>query len=693
MCIYIGLQTATNITDPILYGLFWIVYIIICLSLGNGIALSYFWGVIQNKTGPAGPRGPEGDLGDTGNKGMCKDTCRYKVCNIFVIREINNILTGLNNSIETTLKNKILLDKAAGICNSKNYEVVASVKGADNITSYINDIWSTWIQLIYDSTESSNKLNFFITPDADYMTFKWIQNENPFDELKKYDLWNWDEPQTFERGLVEICQDNTLTNELPQPPKPLIKYMFSNSYEWILDDYKSGASDDLSVWHPNKQIYENELYYPVGTIAIGPSRRGEIGTRKKYFTVFTLNQNGSMDKYTNNNIGGSGPDKGTILVAGDVVPPIDYVQKWDDLGARMYWDCSMWTPIPPDGYVALGDVIVRGYNKPRIGQLAIVRCVPIALTKELNSKVVTKIWSDRKSGADKDVTVFGIRNEPDSECSHNTAYNLIRCVPGHGSGLTKDSYPFRFIDDTTIYEIFNSSIIDLDNRDTNLALGWIGTPEREEKYSIYGFMGLIPDGIITAKSSGRKYYITHSKAFLRNNNKNTKIPMNSYIILYWNEKANNFKYALTATGSNNVKLFEKTYTDIRQQWEVVFDGNSNTEFRFKSLDTCKYLYIKPKTNLRGVEELRQLDVNFIDTDKNKIYTLFNNAKTAYGTSINKIKDVPYVKTAYGTYITKIKDVNATAPPTKPTSFEIPDITQYPDRLIKGTSGGISCTIL
>ncbi len=62
--------------------------------------------------------------------------------------------------------------------------------------------------------------------------------------------------------------------------------------------------------------------------------------------------------------------KETILVTGDVVDPVDYVKIWNSRGdGDGCVDCqeieaTTWRPIPPEGYVALGDVVVQGKRKP-----------------------------------------------------------------------------------------------------------------------------------------------------------------------------------------------------------------------------------------------------------------------------------------------------------------------------------------
>jgi hypothetical protein len=90
-----------------------------------------------------------------------------------------------------------------------------------------------------------------------------------------------------------------------------------------------------------------------------------------------------------------------------LVAPIDWKMIWKDKGSGARKDGSMWKAIPPDNnYRCLGNVSQLGYDqKPNLPNY---RCVHSSLT----NKVVTDsiIWSDRGSGADKEVTIFRLPN-------------------------------------------------------------------------------------------------------------------------------------------------------------------------------------------------------------------------------------------------------------------------------------------
>jgi hypothetical protein len=655
--IFIGLQLASNIEDPTLYVLFWIVYLIVCMSLANGIAITYFWDIVKKKTGPPGPRGPDGDIGKTGLKGKCNETCSVKTCSFNLRKVIENKLKALSGQDSVSISNQMILYKLDQMCNSKDYEIIAPMKGPNNIQKYMSDLWEKWIELLY----KAGGLEFFNDAAAED-DYKWRDGNNPFDEISKYDLWSWGLTRDFEPIAIEICDEPSKSNEFPQIDKPRFKYVYTNCYDWVLDDYKSRAKQDLSVWVASNAVVDHEYYYPVGFIAVGPARRGERGSARKFIGNTTISRS-------------NGPDKSTIIVTGDVQPPIDYIWKWNSEGSRMYWGASMWTPVPPPGYVCMGDVMVKGFNKPPLGKNAPIRCIPAKYVNVIPNSGNTLIWCDRGSRAYSDGSIFGMTNGAWAQGNHDNAYNLFRCVRGYPRTMGTGSFPLYKINDKALLKI-ETHIKTVEQRYSNNALGWHGSPSRDSKYSIFTFLGLVPEGIVMAKSSSRKYYIIHSGDYYHDDNKNTQIPLNSYIILHWNEDSNDFTLALTAFGNNEVLLLDKTLTDIRQQWEVVFIGDSITEFRFKSRDSGFYLYDKPKANLRGANIYMQVQLSETATNYNKIepYTVFVDTKPAFGVPLNRIK--PPIVEVEGEgeevkqKIIEYKDIK-----------NIPKPTYYPSRVI------------
>ena len=89
-----------------------------------------------------------------------------------------------------------------------------------------------------------------------------------------------------------------------------------------------------------------------------------------------------------------------------LTPPKDWELTWTDKGSGADQDGSFWKAIPPSSeYRCLGSVPQAGYGKPSI---ATYRCVHSSLTQPVS--ISELVWSDKGSGADKDVTLFKLPN-------------------------------------------------------------------------------------------------------------------------------------------------------------------------------------------------------------------------------------------------------------------------------------------
>jgi len=91
---------------------------------------------------------------------------------------------------------------------------------------------------------------------------------------------------------------------------------------------------------------------------------------------------------------------------GALAAPVDWKLVWTDYGSGGILDTSIWRPVPPKGYVALGCVAVQGYNKPVLPGFRCVKkeyCVDAIEDK--------MIWNDHGSGSRMDVALWSITAE------------------------------------------------------------------------------------------------------------------------------------------------------------------------------------------------------------------------------------------------------------------------------------------
>ncbi|MEW2530329.1 Vps62-related protein [Streptomyces sp. NPDC047071] len=90
-------------------------------------------------------------------------------------------------------------------------------------------------------------------------------------------------------------------------------------------------------------------------------------------------------------------------------PPVDFELIWRDKGSGARQNGSLWRPVPPEGYVALSDVCVRGWDKPTGSVISCVRKTPVKGRSYVReAEVGAWIWDDRGSGADTDVSVWKV---------------------------------------------------------------------------------------------------------------------------------------------------------------------------------------------------------------------------------------------------------------------------------------------
>lgn len=83
--------------------------------------------------------------------------------------------------------------------------------------------------------------------------------------------------------------------------------------------------------------------------------------------------------------------------------PVDYELVWKDAGTNARSDGSIWRPIAPDGYVALGLVSANDHIQPSLNAVRCVRedLAMVSFTNEL-------IWNDEGSRASQDFSAWSV---------------------------------------------------------------------------------------------------------------------------------------------------------------------------------------------------------------------------------------------------------------------------------------------
>ena len=128
LSVYIVLMMSERVkSNKTVYIFFLVIYVVLVVSILNGLMVANFWGVLQNKQGPPGPRGIIGDIGERGYKGECRDSCRGKdavrTIHLALIDELNKLDKRKSNNLlsETDIKNKVILNKINVMAQSKEF--------------------------------------------------------------------------------------------------------------------------------------------------------------------------------------------------------------------------------------------------------------------------------------------------------------------------------------------------------------------------------------------------------------------------------------------------------------------------------------------------------------------------------------------------------------------------------------------
>ncbi|KAK9437305.1 DUF946 domain-containing protein [Metarhizium brunneum] len=170
-----------------------------------------------------------------------------------------------------------------------------------------------------------------------------------------------------------------------RPSKLMAKVTSSFTPRW--NDAGSKASRDGGFWHPDSE----RDFRPVGSVGVG-SHRDINGS---YSAVLIAPNCAATQK-----INAEG------MCESPLASPTGYTQIWTDAGSKAKKNGSFWRPIPPNGYVALGDVAQDGWlPAPSVGDVWCVRR-DLAVPGSFGSP---SVWDDKKSGSKKDVSVWEIK--------------------------------------------------------------------------------------------------------------------------------------------------------------------------------------------------------------------------------------------------------------------------------------------
>ncbi|KAF5879449.1 putative duf946 domain-containing protein [Botrytis fragariae] len=167
-----------------------------------------------------------------------------------------------------------------------------------------------------------------------------------------------------------------------------LKVTLTSEYEWVWADTGTGAAKAATFWHPKSQSGDFGGMRPLGTVGV--------------------------DHYNNIN-----KKQATLLVGATsdsnpaVKSPTGYTRIWISKGMGGKYDNSTWRPIPPPGYLSMGDVVLDCTKTTWDQQPSTdkVWCLRADLTKRAVYST-SPYWDDSKGGGNYDCSVWQVVPEP-----------------------------------------------------------------------------------------------------------------------------------------------------------------------------------------------------------------------------------------------------------------------------------------
>ncbi|TGO20036.1 hypothetical protein BTUL_0001g00430 [Botrytis tulipae] len=158
-----------------------------------------------------------------------------------------------------------------------------------------------------------------------------------------------------------------------------LRVTMTADYHWAWDNNKYGTHRGCTFWNPAPQGDMRTL----GTVCVG---KQNYWARNWRATILF------------------GPKPNSTNPNPAVKRPTDYTRLWWESNDHSWHMGSVWRPIAPAGYVALGDLMVNSIDKPSLDYLW---CLRADLVKPANYWPAD-IWNDRGSGRSTDISIWAV---------------------------------------------------------------------------------------------------------------------------------------------------------------------------------------------------------------------------------------------------------------------------------------------
>ena len=380
--------------NPVIKKIVFLLFIGTKATLGAYVLSGYLREQSDLKTSIAGKKGVRGRRGEGGIKAdKCDNTkCNLGICDKKILDYVSEVYSeilkkkGKKSSKHYKIINHFLTNKIKLLCGSPQLNKLLMRENKDKAYTTIKETWSKWINIImkYKNGEYFIETDYLIDNDFDNLIDieDSNQTESPFDEIKKYDMWYWGEPQEAKVNIkyeydknndnnnISILESDNYTNTWRS--SVALQTKNGDTYTQFLPK----GSNTISVYKPNI-VSKNEndkevIYKPMGDVVL----EGDIDKAKL---------------------------KPTKLVSGNIKSPIDFkkiysFQRSEGPGKNII-GYHLWEPIPPENYKCLGYMLTNKFSdtKPNKNEYA---CIPNICSK-LKNEENTIIDSYKKNDIDE----------------------------------------------------------------------------------------------------------------------------------------------------------------------------------------------------------------------------------------------------------------------------------------------------
>jgi hypothetical protein len=565
----VGFSLSMRIENTTIYLLFWMLYLVTLSTFANIIASGYYYYVMKNKRGPQGPRGDRGNPGIRGEVGKCDTDCKDSICSKQILGAIIEQLKQKPEMIDKPIgiNNVYIKQKIKQMCGSPEFKKIAPFKGPQKLIEYLIHVWLEWTDLLYDA----GSIRYFETIGAE-TEFEWL-SENPFNTMKKYDVFYWGMGDKYRPRLVNNCRPKQIDGK----ERSMVKLITTNLFTSITDSSGISSHQDASFWRPKSITYQSEIYYPLGDIVIGPTVENDAIRRDRYIGNMSVSSKAL------------GPNRETMLVSGDVIGPFKYNLIWDtsQIGSnKNFW---IWRPIGPrtknGNYIALGDVITTTPYPPPTGAGAPIRCIHESALKTINhnGKIIWTSKGSSDSLLQTNILSFeeNTGTDPSQPASYRNGYHLFRATKG-------DVAMIDSADKNEQFYVVNNDSIDNSNTPGKVSSnriinarsegdGYQVVDKKNGKFSLQAFLSLKENGSITHQASGKKFHVSLTNVD----------SANTYIVSFSDYRVDKRLCVNVIDGyTSNLTC---NNSDKNQHFKLEMTGQSKNQCRLKHLISSKYL--------------------------------------------------------------------------------------------------------